>query len=52
MHIEASRLGRLETVQLREVWTNEAGEFTPWLASQENIALLGETIGIELELGL
>ena len=28
---------------------NEAGDFTPWLAQPGNIALLGDTIGLELE---
>ncbi len=42
-------LGRLEPVSLRHVWTNEASDFTPWLAVPENIALLGETIGMDLE---
>jgi hypothetical protein len=43
-------LGRLEHVELREAWTGEATDFTPWLAQPENIVLLGEAIGIELEL--
>ncbi len=43
-------LGRLEKVDVRDVWTHEAGDFTPWLASDENLALLGDTIGIDLEL--
>lgn len=43
-------LGRLERVDLREVWDTEAGSFTPWLAREDNLALLGETIGVELEL--
>lgn len=43
-------LGRLKKFEdLREVWQNEAESFTPWLAAEDNIALLGETIGIELE---
>jgi hypothetical protein len=42
-------LGRLERVDVRKVWANEAGGFTPWLAQEENIALLGEAIGIELD---
>jgi hypothetical protein len=43
-------LGRLLRVDLRKVWTSEPGGFTPWLAREENLRLLGETIGIELEL--
>jgi hypothetical protein len=43
-------LGRLEKVDLRDIWTTEATDFTPWLARQENLAVLGETLGIELEL--
>lgn len=42
-------LGRLERVDLRDVWLSEAANFTPWLAADENIALLGDAIGIELE---
>jgi len=42
-------LGRLEKVDLRTIWTSEAGSFTPWLALEENIKLLGETIGLDLE---
>ena len=42
-------LGRLERVVLRDAWLGEATDFTPWLAQSENIALLGEAIGIELE---
>lgn len=44
-------LGRMEKVSnLREVWESEDGFFTPWLAKEENLKLLGDTIGIELEL--
>ena len=43
-------LGRLQKVELREAWNSESGDFTPWLAKEENLSLLGEAIGIELEL--
>lgn len=42
-------LGRLEKLDLRKFWKKESTDFTPWLAKEENIQLLGETIGIELE---
>jgi hypothetical protein len=48
--MSGSQLGRLARIDLRSVWLSEAGEFTPWLAQEENLALLGDTIGLELEL--
>ena len=46
----SEELSRLEGVELREVWDTEAQHFTPWLAEEENLTLLGETLGMELEL--
>ena len=43
-------LGRLEKVDLREVWKHEALNFTNWLAREENINLLSDTIGIDIEI--
>ena len=43
-------LGRLERAELRQIWQTEAEEFTPWLATEENLRLLGDTLGLELEL--
>ena len=43
-------LGHLERVELRDVWESESADFTPWLAKPENLVLLGDTIGLELEL--
>jgi RecB family endonuclease NucS len=42
-------LGRLERVEVRDVWSSEASEFTPWLALPENLAILGNTIDYDLE---
>lgn len=42
-------LGRLKRVDLRAEWTKEDRDFTPWLAREENIALLGETLNMSLE---
>lgn len=42
-------LGRLERVDLRTAWESEAQDFTPWLAQDENIAILGEALDMELE---
>lgn len=43
-------LGRLESVNLREYWQDEARDFTNWLAKEENLGLLSDTLGMELEL--
>ena len=48
MSLEA--LGRLIRVDLRDIWASEASDFTPWLAREENLSVLGETLGIDLEL--
>ncbi|MFN8218974.1 MAG: DUF4268 domain-containing protein [Fimbriimonadales bacterium] len=34
----------------KQVWPHEAHSFTPWLAEPDNLAQLGEVLGIELEL--
>lgn len=46
----SKELSRLEEVKLREVWPDEAQNFTPWLAEEENLALLSETLDMDLEL--
>ena len=44
-----TKLGTLKNVNLREAWSNEAQDFTPWLAN--NLDRLSTAIGIPLELG-
>ena len=41
--------GRLEKLKPNSYWPNEAANFTPWLAEPANMQLLGEAIGVELE---
>lgn len=43
-------LGKIEPVPLRDIWRDEARDFTPWLASEEGLAALGEILGMELAL--
>ena len=49
MTTNEQNLGRLERVELNAVWDTEASDFTPWLARNENIAVLGEAIDLELD---
>ena len=46
---EADGFGCLDHVTVRDIWEDEARDFTPWLANTKNIELLGEAIGISLE---
>lgn len=43
-------LGKLEKVSLREIWENEARDFTNWLAKEENLNLLSDEIGVDIRL--
>jgi len=44
------QLGRLEKIKnIRDIWDTEDRDFTPWLAEENNITLLGEAIGLSLE---
>ena len=44
-----AELGRLKQVELRDIWENEAQHFTPWLAAEENLSVLADTLQMELE---
>lgn len=44
-------LGKMERISdLRQIWKHEALDFSKWLAEEENLSLLSETIGIEIRL--
>lgn len=44
-------LGKIERVEdLRKIWSNEARDFTVWLARDENLTMLGEAVGIDINL--
>lgn len=45
----SNEFGKLEEItDLRDYWKNEASDFTPWLAKEENISLLSEAIGLDI----
>ena len=41
-------LSELTEVELRDIWENEARDFSQWLAGENNLALLGRTIDLNL----
>ncbi len=41
---------RLQRLDLREGWRHEDADFTPWLGETENLELLGDVVGMNLEL--
>ena len=43
-------LGRLEPVNLRNYWQDEARDFTNWLSGNENLGLLSDALSMDLEL--
>jgi len=43
-------LGKLKKIGLRQAWKHEAGDFTNWLAEEENLSLLSDEIGLDIKL--
>lgn len=43
------KLGKLKKIDLRDYWKHEAIDFTRWLAEPENIELLGDEVGIGIQ---
>ncbi len=44
-----TRFSRLQKIDLRQGWPLEDHDFTPWLGDPENLELLGDALGLELE---
>jgi len=42
-------VGRIEQIDLRDIWASEAQDFTPWLAQEHNLGILSSVLGIDLE---
>ncbi|MBR6610433.1 MAG: DUF4268 domain-containing protein [Oscillospiraceae bacterium] len=46
-----SNLGKIEKINdLRLIWKHEAKDFSKWLSQEENLALLSDTIGVDIVL--
>ena len=46
--LETEQIGRLQRVELRDVWSHEAHHFTRWL--EQNIDVLNDAIGFTLSI--
>ena len=44
-----TQISKLENVDIRSVFKNEASDFTPWLAKPENINRIGDLIDLDLK---
>lgn len=45
----AQKFGEFKKVDIKQAWNHEQYDFTPWLASEENVAQLADALGFELE---
>ncbi|MCQ2253780.1 MAG: DUF4268 domain-containing protein [Bacteroidales bacterium] len=48
--VSTGTLGTLERVELRTVWPHEEYDFSAWLAEEENLEKLSNSIGIDISL--
>lgn len=42
-------LGKITKVNVRDIWKHEAIDFSAWLVKPENLDVLAEQLGIEIE---
>ena len=42
------KLGKLQEIDLRQVWTHEQYDFSKWLATEDNIRELSDTLNLSL----
>ena len=42
------KLGKLEEIDIRKVWSHEQYDFSKWLANEDNIKELGDTLSLSL----
>ena len=45
-----ANIGKLEKVDLRDLWKHEERDFSAWLAQDENLAMLSDVIGVDIAL--
>ncbi|KUK77745.1 MAG: Uncharacterized protein XD93_0116 [candidate division WS6 bacterium 34_10] len=45
-----SKLGILRKINLRDIWAHEERDFSTWLAREENINLLSDELGVEIDI--
>jgi len=50
MTVITDELARLQPIDVRDIWKDEARNFTPWLAKQENLDVLAATLEMDLRL--
>lgn len=46
--MEKTQLGVLKEIELRKVWEHEQYDFSDWLAQETNLAVLSDTLNLEL----
>jgi hypothetical protein len=44
----APKISKIEEVQLRDIWPDEARDFTPWLVTEAGIGNLSQAIGVDI----